>query len=362
MPSFRVPLPNLTLMRFTHVFATHSLLQVYLVEAIIRQENIDPERVLVLRVRDSYRPEETADYTILDGGKYSNQNGRNLLKHRRINQRRYLSFKADVLDRLAPGFQMYSPMFTYWYLHVLASRAGAYHVLEDGLGSYQSLEELSQYFDLLTPQNWRQHLSSLQRRMLMVPGQNESPGRSIKLLDGVGKCYGTLEGCFPWKAPEERVLVENVFPAKYVGEFSGAWLMGTSCLVEAGRTSLSVYLEILRTVLAKIADRGVKTLVLKLHPTQASHPVNAAAYRAVFAEFADRLEVRELPQHYSLECLAAGNELTFVTGISTLGFHVASTGCVVYNYLDVIESQVPGFAESVTKTGLEIFQRITRPL
>lgn len=349
-------------MRFTHVFATHSLLQVYLVEAIIRQENIDPETVLVLRVRDSYRPEETAAYTILDGGKYSNQNGRNLLKHRRINQQRYARFKAEILNQLVPGFQMYSPMFTYWYLHVLASRAGAYHVLEDGFSSYQSWEELGQYFDLLTPRNWREHLSSLQRRILMVPGQNESPGRTIKMLDGVGKCYGTLEGCFPWKAPAGRVLVENVFPPQHVGEYTGAWLMGTSCLVEAGRTNLPVYLEILRTALTKIADRGVKTLFLKLHPTQASHPANAAAYRAVFAEFAGRLEVRELPQHYSLECMAAGNKLTFVTGMSTLGFHVASTGCVVYNYLDVIEAKAPGFMKSLTKTGLEIFQRITRPL
>lgn len=349
-------------MRFTHVFATHSMLQVYLVEAIIRQENIDPERVLALRVRDSYRPAETAAYTILDGGNYGNRNGRNLLKHRRLNQQRYARFKVEILDQLAPGFQMYSPMFTYWYLHVLASRAGAYHVLEDGLGSYQSWEELGRNFDRLTPRNWREYLASLQRRILMVPGQNESPGRTIKMLDGVGKCYGTLEGCFPWKAPAGRVLVENVFPPQYVDEYNGAWLMGTSCLVEGGVTNLPVYLEILRTVLAKIAGRGVKTLLLKLHPVQFNHPVNAVAYRAVFAEFTDRLEVRELPQHYSLECLAAGNELTFVTGISTLGFHVASTGCVVYNYLDVIESNVPGFTESVTKAGLEVFQRITRPL
>ena len=349
-------------MPYTHVFVTHAILQEYLSEGIIRQEKINPANVLVLRVRGSYRSGEEAAYTVLNGGDYSNANGRNLLKHRRTNKQRYLRFKADVLDQLAPGFQVYSPMYTYWYLHVLASRASAYHVLEDGFGSYQSREELKQYFDLLTPKTWKQYLANLQMRALLLPGQRETPGRTIKLLDGVGKCYGTLEGCFPWKRPEERVVVKDVFPPSHQGEFADAWLLATSCLVETGYVSLPAYLDILRAVLQRIVDRGIKVLYLKLHPAQARHPEHAPAYRSVFATFSDRIELRELTQEHSIERIATGNQINFITGISTLGFHVASTGAAVYRYHEVIEQIAPGSTDYLAKTGVDIFHRITRPL
>lgn len=349
-------------MPYTHVFVTHAILQEYLTEGIIRQENIDPVNVLVLRVRGSYRPGETAVYTILNGADYSNANGRNLLKHRRTNRQRYLRFKAEVLDQLDPDFQIYSPMYTYWYLHVLASRAGAYHVLEDGFGSYQSREELKQYFDLLTPRTLKERLADLQRRALLLPGQRETPGRTIKMLDGVGKCYGTLEGVFPWKSPTERVVVKNVFPASHEGEFSGAWILATSCLVETGYVGLPVYLNILREVLQRVVGRGIGVLYLKLHPAQANHPEHAPIYRDVFSEFSDRIDLRELPQSHSIERIAAGNRINFITGISTLGFHVASTGAEVYRYHEVIERLAPGSTGYLAKTGVEIFHRITHPL
>jgi hypothetical protein len=349
-------------MQYTHVFVTHAILQEYLTEGIIRQENIDPASVLVLRVRGSYKAGEKAAYTILNGGDYSNANGRNLLKHRRTNKQRYLRFKAEVLDQLAPDFQIYSPMYTYWYLNVLASRAGTYHVLEDGFGSYQSLEELSRYFDRLTPKTWKQRLANLQMRALMLPGQRETPGRTIKMLDGVGKCYGTLDGCFPWKAEEDRVVVKHTFPPSHENAFEDAWLMATSCLVEAGLVSLPDYLEILRETFNHVVDRGIKVLYLKLHPTQAGHPKHVLAYREVFAEYADRLDLRELSQDYSIERIAAGNRIKFITGISTLGFHVAATGAEVYRYQEVIDRIVPGFSDYLPKKGVEFFHRITRSL
>lgn len=349
-------------MPYTHVFVTHAILQEYLTEGIIRQENIHPKNVLLLRVRGSYRPGEKAAYTILNGGDYSNANGRNILKHRRTNKQRYLRFKADVLDQLAPGFQIYSPMYTYWYLHVLASRAGAYHVLEDGFGSYQSREELKQYFDLLTPKTWKQYLANLQMRALLLPGQRETPGRTIKMLDGVGKCYGTLEGCFPWKGLEDRVVVRDVFPPSHEGEYTDAWLLATSCLVETGYVSLPAYLDILREVLQRAVDRDIKVLYYKLHPAQARHPEHAPAYRNVFAAFSDQIALEELSQEQSIERIATGNQINFITGISTLGFHVASTGAAVYRYHEVIERIAPGATGYLAKTGVDIFHRITRPL
>ncbi|MFK8164663.1 MAG: hypothetical protein AB8H12_19610 [Lewinella sp.] len=349
-------------MPYTHVFVTHAILQEYLTEGIIRQENIDLAKVLVLRVRGSYRTEERAAYRVLDGGDYSNANGRNLLKHRRTNKQRYLRFKADVLDQLAPDFQIYSPMYTYWYLNVLASRAEAYHVLEDGFGSYQSREELKFHFGRLKARTFKQRIAEMQRRILLMPGQRETPGRTIKMLDGVGKCYGTLDGGFPWKEKEKRIVVKNVFPPSHVGEYEEAWIMGTSCLVEAGYFDVPTYQEILREVLRWVVARGIEVLYFKLHPTQALHPVNAEVYRKTFAEFSGGVELRELPQDRSIERIAAGNQINFITGISTLGFHVASTGGTVYRYFEVINRKAPGSMDGISKTGISIFRHLSHPL
>ncbi|WP_020568341.1 hypothetical protein [Neolewinella persica] len=349
-------------MPYTHVFSTHAILQEYLTDAIIRQEGIDPERVLVLRVRGSFQPDGTAAYTVLNGDNYQSQGGRNILKHRRFNKRRYASFKTDVLDQLAPGFQMYAPMYTYWYLQVLASKAGSYHVLEDGFGSYQSLEELQRFFDLIVPQNWQERFAQMRRRMVLLPEQKETPGQTIKMLEGVERCYGTLEGCFPWKPVQERVVVKDVFPPSHTGEYEGAWLMATSCLVETGNIDLATYLEILRETLKLVVGRGIKVLYLKLHPAQFRHQENVIAYRKVMAEFLGQIDIREMAQNLSLERIAAGNRIHFITGISTLGFHVASTGSEVYRYHEVIERLAPGATDYLAKTGVEIFHRITRPL
>jgi hypothetical protein len=253
-------------------------------------------------------------------------------------------------------------MYTYWYLNVLASRASAYHVLEDGFGSYQSREELRYYFDRMRARTFRQRIAEVQRRILLVPGQRETPGRTIAMLDGVGKCYGTLDGCFPWKAEQDRVVVKNVFPPSHQGDYTDAWVMATSCLVEAGYFGVPVYQEILREVLRWVVGRGIEVLYFKLHPTQAIHPVNAGIYRKTFAEFSDKLDLRELPQDISIERIAAGNQLNFLTGISTLGFHVASTGGKVYRYFEVIDRIAPGAMDGLPKTGVGVFRQITHPL
>ncbi|MBC6994121.1 hypothetical protein QWY85_18825 [Neolewinella lacunae] len=349
-------------MAFAHVFVTHAILQERLTDAIIRQENLDPATVLVIRSRGSYRAGDTAAYPIRNGEEYLAANGRNLLRHRRTNRRRYAHFKAEVLDQVAPDFQVYAPMYTYWYINVLAHHAAAYHVLEDGFGSYQSREELGFYFNFLRVEGWRQQLRAWQARTTMVPGQRLNVGRTIALLDGVGRCYSTLPGCFPWAAPEKRVVVREVFPPQFVGEYTGAYVLGTSCLVESGYIALPVYLTLLRTVLTKIVARGITVLYVKLHPVQARHPENAPQYRAVLAEFRDQIELRELPQTTSIESLAAGNRITFITGISTLAFHVAATGSEVLHYHADILRLAPGATDYLAKTGVEIYYRIARPL
>ena len=350
-------------MTFQHVFSTHAYLQEYLTEAIIRDRQLDPGRVLVLRVRGSYRPGEETAYTVLDGSRYNARNGRNLIKHRRENRRRYDLFTAEVLDRLAPGFETYGPMYTYWYLRILADRAARYHVLEDGLGSYQTREEFRRHFELSRSRSVGKLIATVQRKIAMVPEQRSRTGDTVDLLDGVGRYFCTSRECFPEVDSHQRVVPQNIFPPRYVGEYEGATVLATSCFPEVGLMPLETYLTMLRAVIRKVGARGVARLHYKLHPQQARHEANAADYRLAIEDAARGLiEVVEISQGVSIESLAAGNGITLVTGLSTLGFHVASTGAEVLTYLDDIERIYPDSLAGISTAGLKAFRRISVPL
>ena len=349
-------------MRYTHVFSSHTMLQEQLTDAIIREANLDPDEVLVIRVRGSFRPEERAAYRILDGGRYGVTGGYNVPKHRRRNRAALVRFEQEVLEQLAPDFQIYSAMYTYWYLVELKRRAKQYHVLEDGFGSYQTLEEQKSFFAQMTATTFSQRLATLRRRMAQLPVQRPGKADFVGLLKGVSLYYTTSAECFPWVEPERKRVVAQPFLPLYAGEYEGETVLGTSCFVESGFFPLEDYLSLLRRVLGKITERGVKELFVKFHPAQAASPKNAAAYRAVLAEFADKMTISELPQGTSIESLAAGSRITFVTGVSTLAFHVYATGATVLSYLEEVEKIGPHATSHIAKGGMEIFRRITRPL
>lgn len=338
------------------------MLQEQLTDAIIREANLDPDAVLVIRVRGSFRPEERAAYRILDGGRYGVTGGYNVLKHRRRNRAALVRFEQEVLKQLAPNFQIYSAMYTYWYLVDLKRKAKHYHILEDGFGSYQTIDEHQSFFEEMSAMSFNQRMATLRRRMAQLSVQRPRKVDFVGLLKGASLFYTTSAECFPWVEAERKRVVEQPFLPMYAGEYEGATVLGTSCFVEARRFPLEDYLPLLRRVLSKLADRGVKKLFVKFHPAQAANPKNLAAYRAVLAEFGDKMIISEIPQGTSIESLAAGNHITFVTGASTLAFHVHATGAAVLSYLEEVEKIGHHATSYLAKGGLEIFRRITRPL
>lgn len=348
-------------MPITHVFATHAILQERLAAAIVEQAGVPAENVLILKVRGSYRPDDHAEFPTLDGGRYMHVDGWNFPENGARNKAIYETFDRDVLQRLAPGFQVYSAMYTYWFVRLLAERASAYHILEDGFGSYQSLDEFGKIFTEMNAFSWKRAVSRF-RNYLSLDARQRLPFQNpYKLLEGAGNYYVTSPYCFPFVEPERRVVLNDVFPARYVGEYTGITLLATSSLPENDFIDLDVYLGILRTVLQKIKDRGITRLYVKLHPVQARHPGNGPLYRELFAS-SPELEIIELGQEVSLESLAAGNEITFITGISTLAFHVAALGAIVYNYHADILAVAPRSTDYLATGGMEIFNEVTQPL
>lgn len=346
-------------MPYTHVFATHAMLQEYLVEAIIREAKIPEDQVLVIRMRKSFRQQEDKPYRVIDGDQFNTTNGRNIVGHRLANRQRYQDFKKEVLQQLEPSFQMYSPMYTFWYLNVLADRATEYHVLEDGFASYLPLPEILKYINLTQPFTGRK---KLQRQLVMEPLQRKMAPLGKDLLDQADKFYVTSRLGFPWLEAKRQVVLPSVFPSFAPGEYVDAVVWGPGCLVEAGYLSLSAYLGLIRTVMQKLVNRGVTTLHYKFHPTQVAHPKHYQAYQEVVASFSDQLALVPLDQSVSVECLAEGNKITLITGFSTLSFHVAAAGGTVITYLEDIKPLAPGVGERLGVAGRAIFDRISQPL
>lgn len=349
-------------MRYSHIFSTHSMLQEQLTDAIIREAEIDPSAVLVIRVRGSFRPEERAAYRILDGGTFGVTGGYNVFKHRQGNRAAAARFEQEVLKYLTDDFQIYSAMYAYWYLVELKRRAKDYHILEDGFGSYQTMEEQKAFFAQMTAMTFSQRMATLRRRLAQLPVQRPGKVDFVGLLKNATHYYATSAECFPWAEPERKRVVTKPFLPLYSEDYEGANVLGTSCFVESGVFPLADYLPLLRRVLRKVAERGITDLYLKFHPAQAANQNNITAYRAVLAEFSDVLRITELPQGTSIESLAAGNSITFITGVSTLAFHVQATGATVLSYLEEVEKIGPHATSYLAKGGMEIFRRITQPL
>lgn len=348
-------------MPITHVFATHAILQERLAAAIVKRDGVPAENVLILKVRGSYRPAKNEAFLTLDGGRYLHVDGWNLPANRRSNGVVYDAFDQEVLQQLAPDFQVYSAMYTYWFVRLLGDRAAAYHILEDGFGSYQTLEEFGAIFTKMTASNWKKRIGKLRTRLALDSRQYLPVTDPYTLLENAGKYFVTSPHCFPFIEDDRRVVLDHVFTPDYVGKYPGITLLATSSLVENDQVELETYLGVLRTVLQKIEALGVTRLHVKLHPVQARHPEYGPLYREVFATYPG-LEVTEIGQEISLEALAAGNEITFVTGVSTLAFHISALGATVYNYHADIESVAPGSTDYLADGGIEIFHRITRPL
>ncbi len=346
-------------MPYSHVFATHALLQEHLVDAIIRDAQILPENVLVIRMRQSFRAGEARPYRVIDGDQFNTTNGRNLPGHRLANRRRCRAFEQQVLAALTPGFMVYSPMYTFWYLNVLAAKASAYHVLEDGFASYLPREEILKYINLTRPFTGRR---KWQRQLVTEPLQRTLAPAGQALLEEAGRFYVTSRLGFPWLPDRRRVVVSGTFPPYAPGEYAAAVVWGPGCLVEAGYVTVPVYQSLIRGVMDKLLAAGVTRLYFKWHPTQVAHPANLQAYRAVLTEYQDRLQLVELAQSVSIESLAAGNEITLITGFSTLSFHVAAAGGEVRTYLADILRVAPAVGQRLGAAGRAIFDRISKPL
>ncbi len=347
--------------RFTHVFATHSLLQERLATAIVAAAKIAPEEVLLLKVRGSYRFDQTSTFASVDGDRYLHRDGWKLWRHRKHNQAAFAAFEKEVLQQLAPEFEVYSAMYDYWFVRLLGGKAATYHILEDGFGSYRSREEFGVIFARMQATDWRRRIKACRKNLVLAPGQVVPQKDPYDLLRDAGKYYVTSPQCFPFVTPERRVILEHVFPPSHSGIYDGAYLLATSSMVESKLVPMSAYLEMLREVLQKLSLRGVNKLYVKLHPVQAQHPEHAMLYRACFVDAAG-LEVIELGQEISVESLAAGNKITLVTGISTLGFHAAALGAEVLTYYADLAAINPGLAPHLGKSGLALFRQISQPL
>lgn len=348
-------------MPYRYVFATHAKLQEYLADAYIRQRNIPVGEVLLIRNRGTFDMSTDSVCDSIDGDRFLPTNGRNVASHRLENRRREAAFRREVLDRCAADFQVYSAMYTYWYLRLLRRYSAGHHVMEDGLGSFQSLEEFDHFFRMAERKDGPWTVARLRRTLSHTRSQRITDIGGRELFATAASFLTTSPLCFPWVSPDRRVVLGNVFPPEFEGAYAGATILGTSCLVEDNMVSLPAYLEMLGGVMDKIGRRGLPRLYYKLHPRQARGR-HAEAYRQVIADRLPGLPVTELAQTISIERLAAGNPITLITGLSTLAFHVHGPDRHIVSYLEEVAAAAPRVLTERAAKGLALFRSISTPL
>lgn len=321
---------------FTHVFVTHANLQLHLTAAIVRDLGLDPDRVLLIQVRGSYGRGERLPFETLNGDRYQRSTGVNPVKHRRRNAAILARFQDEVMSRLAEGYTVLAPMYTYWYLRALAAGAGKYYFLEDGFGSFRTLAELDATLPVERQPALKEGLRNGLRELGLVAAQRIPVTPRQELFRGSAGGFITSPLSFPWLPPGKRHLVSSVFSPGHIGEFDGAVMLCLSCHVEVGNFSLPDYLALQQYVLGRLADRGVQKVYLKYHPLQLNKPNNLRAYRTFFQSPDWGVMVEELSSDHSMERIAASNRITLVTGFSTLTLSVSQTGNQVWTFLPEI--------------------------
>lgn len=344
--------------KLQHVFVVQSALQEHLANAVIARRNIDPGVVMKIYVRGRSLAKGAAVGNSVVVRGFGRASGWNVPAHRRRNAATLRRFEAELAADLAPGFEMYSAMYDYWYVRLLRERAGVYHLLEDGLGSYQTFADLFDALGLYA-KDTATPLTRLRRRLCLPRGMRVAEVEWGALIGGVSQHYCASELAFPEIPAPRKVVLRNVFPPVGDGRYDDCVLFAPSALVENGLCSLPDYLEMLRRIAPPVGRLATRRIYFKWHPRQTNGP-HQAAYEGVLRAAWPTERLKSLPGDADLEGLLAGNDLTLVTGFSSLCLH--ASGRPVFSYLRPGNSYLPTVTAGQSTTIQDLLTRVTRPL
>ena len=312
-----------------HLFYIHSPIARLLAHAIIAHEQLGSTDVAFLTDRgQAVAPPRTLD--VSDWRWYP-------LRERAHNYAQLDRLDA-WLDRQLGG----GPLAFYLRHHLLSTlravvshpRCVRFHYVEEGIDSYQSAAAHTAIHRLGPAPLAQRLVARFKYRGRIAATRSFYAANDARFADARG--YGLSPDVFP-DLPR-KVLLPPPFPVEERYRTIGH-VLAPSPESEVGYYPLEDQLAVIARLLAYLERRGVDLLHIKFHPRQIGAGGSAAAFRALFGRWRDRLRVVELPPDTALESVAVSSEAAFYVGTSSVGLYAALCGRVVYSYADELVRQ-----------------------
>ena len=260
--------------------------------------------------------------------------------------RKLAAFDQFVQSLAGEGcFKLYTNQTGIDFIRLFIShrRCAGFSFLEEGMASFYSLWQMNTevgpagsstiFFKTLLLLNFRGRLS---------------PGKWF-YDSSYDHAYGVSEASFP--DFQRKVLLPFPF---YNDSPMPAYnrILVLDATAEYGVTSVKAMLAALEEALQYLAKRGSGKLWVKYHPDQANFDGVKRQYEQVFARYAGRLTIEEMPQYICLE-LVAGNayntQTAFYVFLSSVGIYAAQCGREVHSFASYIARLDEQYAQRVQR-------------
>ncbi|PHN07564.1 hypothetical protein [Flavilitoribacter nigricans] len=326
-----------------NLFIVHSSITLRMARAVVQYEQLAMEDCIFLLDR-GYRIDQSAartyDISDLSLSVFRWQGREKLWQTFQTNRRHHAELRRLLEQEVGASYQLYLPhSWSYTYLalilHPLCKR---YFFIEEGTLTYNpDLSIYDHHPALLRHAALKALLTAClgpQFPVFPQPLQFDHPK-----YDG---CYGISEQSFPTLPAAGKHVLPPPFEHHPAYEdiqhilIPGPWIELNYCTVEQYRT--------LKTALFQyFVDQGIRTLHVKFHPLQYHRQESMPVFYEIAGQFADRIELVELPADTSPEEIAFSSSADFYLAYSSVTIYASQFGCRVLSYARPMYAHWPAF-------------------
>jgi hypothetical protein len=155
-------------------------------------------------------------------------------------------------------------------------------------------------------------------------------------------CYCISEAAFPTLPPGGKQVIAPPFeinPA-YAGIehilIPGPW-------IEHGYCNEQQYRALKTALFQYFVAQGIRQLHVKFHPLQYHRKESMPVFWEIAGQFADQLQIIELPAGASPEEIAFSSNARFYLAYSSVTIYASQFGCRVYSYANPMYEKWPAF-------------------
>lgn len=317
-----------------HVFFVHSPITFLVAWGVIKERTLDHEQVVFLTHRGFSVPHngfKTFNFPYSWSPEPFPFKLNFLLSWKRL--KNFDDWVSRITD--SQKFVVYLPHSQFRVLKLLISNKSCkqYNYLEEGLGSYETVEKAN-------PGGMKARVNFLDQILY----KNRIKDRLV-YNSSYGAVFGLFEECFPGfrdkyilgkEFLQDPDFVQNLHMKQGIDYFENAHIIVLDGISAHGLISTDHHLAAVIRLKEILFNRGIKKTFIKFHPAQ----VGTEEYEKFLSSLKDSLkgvEMIEIDQSVYLEILALRcNSVTFYINISSIGFYAAKFGQPVYTWANLL--------------------------